>query len=349
MLQSMENASAGSHLEVRLASEIKQDSVNTFLQYLYEGFMMLTEENVKDVEKIGRLLQVESVTKCCVDFYKCMNIKTGAPVPGSSYKYSVNDTLEFRHVRATELQKTVHERTMKRNSDFNRPGSPGMKRQRMQRGSPDVSMYGSDKADDTVSMAHSYMSPDPWDRVPRLGAGSSKGKSRPGVVDIVEESVQLIETEPPGKDPGPGRSHHKQSVAISVASQYNTEPELSIVNVPSDKESNGHTNTTSSHLARGSITVSPLTIFNDSARDSPSQPEIIRHESAEIVFPERIKVTSTPRPPSSSQTKPFAAGSANQSMPSPSGMSKQMSRHPPPMTSGRVESASPTDGDRSSR
>jgi hypothetical protein len=47
----MDNASVGSHLEVRLAADIKQEAVNTFLQYLYEGFMMLTEENCKDVEK----------------------------------------------------------------------------------------------------------------------------------------------------------------------------------------------------------------------------------------------------------------------------------------------------------
>ncbi|XP_033752954.1 uncharacterized protein LOC117336493 isoform X4 [Pecten maximus] len=296
MLQSMENASAGSHLEVRLAADIKQESVNTFLQYLYEGFMMLTEENVRDVEKVARLLQVDSVIKCCADFYKCMNAKTGAPFPGSAYKYSFSghDLAEFRHVRATGLQKTASERIIKRVSDFPRPGSPGSKRPRLHRGgSPsDVTVIGSDKADDTASMSHSYMAgaPDPWDRVPKLGSGMGRQgatgrNSQPGVIEIVEESIELVQTEPPEKDSGQSSSSSSRSsqrsaaVSIAVTSQFNTEPDISVVNVFGNPDTQSSTpaaatNTiTSSSSSRGSITVSPLTIFQDPHPPSSSGPE----------------------------------------------------------------------------
>ena len=65
MLQSMENSIIGSQLEVRLAADIKQEAIDTFLHYLYEGFMMLTDENYADVEKIARILQVDSIIQCC--------------------------------------------------------------------------------------------------------------------------------------------------------------------------------------------------------------------------------------------------------------------------------------------
>ncbi|XP_069132903.1 uncharacterized protein [Argopecten irradians] len=288
MLQSMENAAAGSHLEVRLAADIKQDSVNTFLQYLYEGFMMLTEENVRDVEKIARLLQVDSVIKCVADFYKCMHAKTGIAFPGTQFKYNFNDLIEFRHVRVTDLQKTVHDGAGKRMSDFPRPGSPGSKRPRLNRGgSPsDVTVIGADKADDTASMSHSYMAgpPDPWDRVPKLGSGmgrhgaTGRSNSQPGVIEIVEESIELVQTEPPEKDSGQSSSRSSQktsSVSIAIASQYNTDPDLSIVNVtekPSSATQPPGPSSSSSTPQHGSITVSPLTVFQDSqhAQSSPS-------------------------------------------------------------------------------
>ena len=114
MLQSMEKAT-GSHLEVGLTADVKQESVNTFLQHLYEGFMLLTEDNCKEVEKVARLLQVDSVINCCADFCKCLEAKTGNNAYSvSKYKYTSYDHLEFRRVRATNLQKTVQDRLMKR-------------------------------------------------------------------------------------------------------------------------------------------------------------------------------------------------------------------------------------------
>lgn len=115
MLQSMENASIGTELEVRLAADIKQEAVNTFLQYLYEGFMLLTEDNVKHVEKVARLLQVDSVIKCCSDFLKCLEKSTGKQ-HNANYKFDKYDLLEFRHVRGTGMMKSYQERLMKRMS-----------------------------------------------------------------------------------------------------------------------------------------------------------------------------------------------------------------------------------------
>nr|XP_022321104.1 B-cell lymphoma 6 protein homolog isoform X3 [Crassostrea virginica] len=234
MLQSMENAAVGSHLEVRLAADIKQESIQTFLQYLYEGFMMLTEQNCRDVEKIARLLQVDSVIKCCADFNKCLGTKTGQMSANDQYKYTFHDMIEFKHVRSSDMQKTVQERSSKRASDYPRPPSPGSKRQRTQ------DMH----VDDTTTMASSYghMAPDPWERVPKLGmpfhARGGHGTQQAGVVDIVEDSLELIQTEPP--DPSGSRAAKDQrpsqkSVSIAVASQINSNTDLQVVDVATEQ------------------------------------------------------------------------------------------------------------------
>lgn len=107
MLQSMDGAGMGNSLEVKLSSDIQQASVSAFLQYLYDGFMMLTEDNIRDVEKIARLLQVDSVIKCCTDFLKVLD-----NVLGGGIKFLPNisldtDTAEFRHVRASQLLRSM--------------------------------------------------------------------------------------------------------------------------------------------------------------------------------------------------------------------------------------------------
>ncbi|XP_063401543.1 uncharacterized protein LOC134685596 isoform X6 [Mytilus trossulus] len=278
MLQSMDNASVGSHLEVRLAADIKQEAVNSFLQYLYEGFMMLSEENCKDVEKVARLLQVDSVTKCCIDFYNCLQKKTGVPVySNTQYKYSSADLLEFRHVRTTDLQKTLQERMMKRAAaDSVRPTSPSGKRQRMQQQRPpspniDLAMFGQ-KADDTLSMTHSYMgntgnqaAAEPWERVPRIGAIHSQRPShpKPGVIEIVEDSLEILQTQPPDKDGNKSAPPIIQkSLAISVSSQVNSSQDVHVVNV---NDSSSHPTAAGDgpimSTGRDSITVSPLTVM----------------------------------------------------------------------------------------
>ncbi|KAK3101300.1 hypothetical protein FSP39_002534 [Pinctada imbricata] len=230
MLQSMENAASGSHLEVRVASDIKVESIHTFLQYLYEGFMTLTEENCKDVEKIARLLQVDGVVKCCADFHKCLNTSSAG-----QYKYSLLDQIEFRHVRTTDLSK-CQDKMQKRQLDTGRM-SPGGKRQKVHRpSSPPTDHSMSQRMSDMHSMSESYMpdANDPWDRVPRLGASGARSGSQPGIIDIVEDSLELIQTDPPGKHPGENSFDTRrvqQTVGISVASQHNKGADLQIVNV----------------------------------------------------------------------------------------------------------------------
>ncbi|XP_061180870.1 uncharacterized protein LOC133189504 isoform X3 [Saccostrea echinata] len=219
MLQTMENATSGSHLEVRLASDISQESVNTFLQYLYEGYMILTEENCNEVEKIARLLQVDSITKCCADFNKCINKSAGA-----QFKYSFQDQTDFKHMRVSDLFKK-QERSAKRTNEIHRPTSPGVKRQRLHSSSP--------KIHDTSSMAESYgATSDPWDRVPRLGSGFQG----PGVIDIREDGFELVQTEPPKKDSSGIQEPVKiqTSVSLSVSSQHNHSSDLRVVNVVGD-------------------------------------------------------------------------------------------------------------------
>ncbi|XP_021368231.1 uncharacterized protein LOC110459972 isoform X4 [Mizuhopecten yessoensis] len=291
MLQSMENASAGSHLEVRLAADIKQESVNTFLQYLYEGFMMLTEDNVRDVEKVARLLQVDGVIKCCADFYKALKTKTGVAIqPGHNYKYSFQDLIEFRHVRASEIIKSTQDRMTKRTSEFSRPGSPGGKRQRMYMhpGSPSV-----DRADDHHSMSDSYkashLAPDPWERVPRLGSGMGRQgatgrNSQPGVIEIVEDSLEIVQTEPINKDPNKpsdSRQTVQKSVAISIASQITDSTDLRVVNITgsnrdgsnttsttSSSKSSSHAHQESSFPPKSNVLSSPLTSLQQSFSSS---------------------------------------------------------------------------------
>ncbi|XP_011420683.2 zinc finger and BTB domain-containing protein 20 isoform X6 [Magallana gigas] len=337
MLQSMDNASMGSHLEVRLAAEIKQDSINTFLQYLYEGFMMLTEENCRDVEKIARLLQVDSVIKCCADFQKCLNAATGAPVSkDTQYKYTSYDMLEFRHVRSSDLQKSIN---MKRMSSFTGPSSPGSKRQRMGRpSSPHIDSHSSShRADDTLSMAHSYRNsqPDPWDRVPRLGAGT-RPAAQPGVIDIVEDCLEIIQTEEPEKDARgmikPDSRPKQKSVSIGVSSQMNANTDVHVVNISDPGGSVGPPKQVTANGSRGSITVNPLTMFSE---PPPSQgPARAPDCSNDVQVPNSVPVSETarkenfvhaltPQPPqqpvfptmtpiSRTTNKPFAAGSATQ-------------------------------------
>ena len=344
MLQSMDNASMGSHLEVRLASDIKQDSINTFLQYLYEGFMMLTEENCRDVEKIARLLQVDSVIKCCADFQKCLNAATGTPVSmDSQYKYTSYDMLEFRHVRSSGLQKSVN---MKRMSNYPGPSSPGSKRQRMGRpSSPHIDSHSSShRADDTLSMAHSYRQnqPDPWDRVPRLGASNSRAAPQPGVIDIVEDCLEIIQTEEPEKDARgivkPDSRPKQKSVSIGVSSQMNTTSDVHVVNISDPGGSVGPPKQGTMNGSRGSITVNPLTMFNDpstssqvSARpaDCSNEVQVTESESARkenfvhAMTPPQQPVFPTMTPISRSTSKPFAAGSATQVHTAESGAKNQ--------------------------
>lgn len=56
MFKFMESVFVGFYLEIRLVFDIKEEFIYIFLQYLYEGCMVLIEDNYKDIEKIGRIL-----------------------------------------------------------------------------------------------------------------------------------------------------------------------------------------------------------------------------------------------------------------------------------------------------
>ena len=119
MLQSMDGSFSGSVLEVKLTADIQPDSVFTFLQYLYEGFMVLTEGNVKEVEKIAGLLQVDSVTKCCSDFHKVLQQTTGTALGTTPKCCFHSDQAEFRHVRSSGLIRSAENHSaFKRGSQF---------------------------------------------------------------------------------------------------------------------------------------------------------------------------------------------------------------------------------------
>ncbi|XP_052696067.1 hypermethylated in cancer 2 protein-like isoform X2 [Crassostrea angulata] len=329
MLQSMENAAVGSHLEVRLAADIKQESIQTFLQYLYEGFMMLTEQNSRDVEKIARLLQVDSVIKCCADFNKCLGTKTGQMSANDQYKYTFHDMIEFKHVRSSEMQKTVQERTVKRNADYPRPPSPGSKRQRTQ------DMH----ADDTTSMASSYghMAPDPWDRVPKLGmpfhTRVGQSSQQAGVIDMLEDSLELIETDPPdssGGRAGKDQRSSQKGVSIAVASQVNSSTDLQVVDVATEQarsEARSRTslpsqtrtapaNQTNSVSENGKSTNSHPAAKPSTHPSTPVMNEKLQVNSPPVMSPSSSQFNNRSSPqvrPESSAQKPFAAGSESQS------------------------------------
>lgn len=329
MLQSMENAAVGSHLEVRLAADIKQESIQTFLQYLYEGFMMLTEQNCRDVEKIARLLQVDSVIKCCADFNKCLGTKTGQMSANDQYKYTFHDMIEFKHVRSSEMQKTVQEKTVKRTADYPRPPSPGSKRQRTQ------DMH----ADDTTSMASSYghMAPDPWDRVPKLGmpfhTRVGQSSQQAGVVDMLEDSLELIETDPPdssGGRAGKDQRSSQKGVSIAVASQVNSSTDLQVVDVATEQarsEARSRTNLpsqtrtapanqTNSVSENGKSTNSHPAAKPPTHPSTPVMNEKLQVNSPPVMSPSSSQFNNRSSPqvrPESSAQKPFAAGSESQS------------------------------------
>lgn len=221
MLQIMENVIFGFYLEVRLVLDISQEFVNIFLQYLYEGYMILIEENCSEVEKIVRLLQVDSIIKCCVDFNKIIN-----KLVGVQFWYSFQDQIDFKYMRVLDLFKK-QERFIKRSNEMYRFFSFSVKRQR-------IYILLSLKIYDISSMAESYgVIVDLWDRVLRLGLGF-QGL---GVVDIREDGFELVQIEFFKKDFS-GSVQELVKVQISVFffvfSQYNYSLDLRVVNVLGD-------------------------------------------------------------------------------------------------------------------
>ncbi|XP_061178449.1 myoneurin-like isoform X2 [Saccostrea echinata] len=221
MLQDTENASVGSHLEVRLNSDISESAVKIFLQYLYEGYMMLTEDNCRDVEKIAKMLHVDSITKCCTDFQKCMNAKMGYS-SSQRLNFDLQDSADFRFVNTTDLQKMVPEGQHKRQNKEMISDNPASKRPRFQSfGS--FSSYASQRPDDHLSMNDSYNS-------------VRNSNQREGIIDISENSVELINIGPGARDSDGWPVNTdlppiRTSSSVSVANQQERETDVQIVNV----------------------------------------------------------------------------------------------------------------------
>lgn len=196
MLQSMDHVASGSQLEIRLSADIKLLSIQSFLQYLYEGFMMVTEDNYRDIEKIGRLLQVDSVIKCCADFCKTLTEKTRSLSSRDQYPYSFCDMIEFRHVRSSELQKTMSESHVKRSNDM--PGYDNSVKRSKSRHNSGLT---------TITTTSNLL---------------NQSKTHPNG-NIVQDSLELIQTEP--ADTG-GVRH---SIGVGVISHSERNKETSVI------------------------------------------------------------------------------------------------------------------------
>ncbi|KAK3101334.1 hypothetical protein FSP39_002800 [Pinctada imbricata] len=267
MLQNMENASLGSHLEVRMAADIKQDSVNAFLQYIYEGYMMLTEENCKDIEKMAKLLQVESLLNCCTDFYKNLSEKTGRQHGGPMI--NVKQGLNFQHLKFSNLQKTLSETALKRGGSSEEV-TPGSKRQK----------FPSEAEKERVP-SHD------WNSVSQTDSSEQSN-----TINLVEENLEVIHTDPAARDEegwprwasGPGVSH---SHTISVSSQRNVQSNTQVVTIPDD-DSGGSVNTNKSvHSAVTNLNHRSLT-----SQSNIHVPSFSTHNSS-LFVPQSVSYMST--------------------------------------------------------
>ncbi|XP_048780896.2 protein glass-like isoform X3 [Ostrea edulis] len=236
MLQTMENAAVGSHLEVRLSAEIKPESVQTFLKYLYEGFMMLTGDNYRDIEKIAKILQVESVVRCCTDFSKCLSEKTGVPC---EKRFSMNENPESVYVRSSDLLK-VHD-PVKRHSEGETVSPEGeRKRQKMNRPTPPppllLPMHNIANSERVLHSVDMSRSSDTDRSLGMIEADYSQGiqtsSSSTSEVEIMKDSIEIVHREPP--DPNNINQSEppiQQTMALSVASRVSSDRNTQVVNM----------------------------------------------------------------------------------------------------------------------
>ena len=242
-------------LEVKLTTDIQPDSVFTFLQYLYEGFMVLTEDNVREVEKIAGLLQVDSITKCCSDFHKVLQQTTGT-VLGTTPKCCFHaDQAEFRHVRSSGLMRSAESQFIKRGGVYENNDDVPFKRARV-------------------------IANDICNSLPQRNNFSRQNVTMSR--QSVEDSFEIIQTDKDGLKP---KIH--QNLGLKVAS-HSTESasDIHVINIPdSDIEQNSFTSSRQSpfmvvnpnkHLAISGTAVrkhSPKTI-------TPNIPSAIKNQPA---------------------------------------------------------------------
>lgn len=89
-------------LEVHFVNpDITTEAVNVILQYLYEGSMLLTEDNVKCVIKVASLLQVNSAYRCCLEFLESLGKSINFSNKPEKDKHKWNDNC---HVRSIDIK-----------------------------------------------------------------------------------------------------------------------------------------------------------------------------------------------------------------------------------------------------
>lgn len=237
MLQTMENATIGSHLEVRLSAEIKPESVQTFLKYLYEGFMMLTGDNYKDVEKIAKLLQVESIVRCCADFSKCLSEKTGVPC---EKRFGLSENADSVYVRSSDLLKV--QETVKRHSEGETVTPDGeRKRQKTNRPTPPpplllpihhlpnnervpqgMDMTRNSETDRSLGLMDAEYSPQVI----------HNSRSSTTEAEIMKDSIEIVHREPPdSSNNNQSELPIQQTMALSVASKVSSDHNTQVVNM----------------------------------------------------------------------------------------------------------------------
>lgn len=132
ILQSIKNTTIKSHLKIHLTTNIKQKSIQTFLQYLYKNFIILTKQNNRNIKKITRLLQINNIIKYYTNFNKYLNTKTNQISTNNQYKYTFHNIIKFKHIKSSKIQKTIQKKTVKKNTDYPRPPNPKNKKQKTQ-------------------------------------------------------------------------------------------------------------------------------------------------------------------------------------------------------------------------
>ena len=247
---------------------------------------------------------------CCSDFFKCLEKSTGR-LHNGNYKFDKYDLLEFRHVRATGLQKTYHDRLMKRISESPHSPSPTSgKRQRMQRPSSPPSDFTAQRTDDARTMTQSYMTAMPSGGAGSVRSGTSSRSDSPSVVEIIEDSLELIQREKPVPgQPEPSRLS-QQKTSISVASHVSNAKDTRVVSI-ADDSGGSRTWTTDSFSDRlQGIAASQSSVQQTSSQMSAS-PKIpyrdqakASHHQALPSFMQRIPPNQMSSTSSSSQPPP---------------------------------------------
>ncbi|GAB1601279.1 uncharacterized protein LOC115217157 isoform X2 [Argonauta hians] len=104
------NIRDGAELEVNLPSGINDEALATFVAFLYDGVLNLTEYNYKDIERVANLLKVDKVQRYCREFssslaeYK-LQLQTPLPVPSQVEGY--NQEYSGKRKRGRPSKQTV--------------------------------------------------------------------------------------------------------------------------------------------------------------------------------------------------------------------------------------------------